>query len=45
MKAFYADLNRLPKAQALRQAQLALLGDKELKHPHYWSPFIMVGHW
>jgi CHAT domain-containing protein len=45
MKAFYADLNRLSKAQALRQAQLALLGDKELKHPHYWSPFIMVGHW
>jgi CHAT domain-containing protein len=45
MKAFYADLNRFPKAQALRQAQLTLLGDKELKHPHYWSPFIMVGHW
>ena len=45
MEVFYADLIRLPKAQALRQAQLALLGDKELKHPHYWSPFILVGHW
>jgi CHAT domain-containing protein len=45
MDAFYADLIRFPKAQALRQAQLALLGDKELKHPHYWSPFILVGHW
>ncbi len=45
MKAFYADLNRLPKARALREAQLALLADKELKHPHYWSPFILVGHW
>ncbi len=45
MKAFYADLSTHPKAQALRQAQLTLLADKELKHPHYWSPFILVGQW
>ena len=45
MKNFYANLNTLPKALALRQAQLALLKDNNLKHPYYWSPFILVGNW
>jgi CHAT domain-containing protein len=45
MDVFYENLSRLPKAQALRQAQLFLLNTDELKHPHYWSPFILVGNW
>ncbi|MCX7099546.1 MAG: CHAT domain-containing protein [Methylococcales bacterium] len=45
MEAFYGNLAKFPKAQALRQAQLALLRDPKLKHPHYWSPFILVGNW
>ena len=45
MDVFYSNLTKLSKAQALRQAQLFLLTKDELKHPHYWSPFIMVGNW
>jgi len=33
------------KAQALRQAQLALLADKRYRHPYYWSPFLLIGNW
>lgn len=45
MDVFYGNLSKLPKAEALREAQLALLRDGSLKHPHYWSPFILVGNW
>jgi CHAT domain-containing protein len=45
MKNFYANFGKLPKAQALRQAQLALLKSKDLRHPYYWSPFVLVGNW
>jgi CHAT domain-containing protein len=45
MKNFYTSLNKLPKAQALQQAQLMLLKDNNLKHPYYWSPFVFVGNW
>jgi CHAT domain-containing protein len=33
------------KAQALRQAQLALLADRRYRHPYYWSPFLLIGNW
>ncbi|MDD2759361.1 MAG: CHAT domain-containing protein [Methylomonas sp.] len=33
------------KAQALRQAQIALLEQAESANPYYWSPFILVGNW
>jgi CHAT domain-containing protein len=45
------------KAQALRQAQLALLENRlnwgtearsqgvDYSHPYYWAPFIMLGNW
>jgi CHAT domain-containing protein len=33
------------KAEALRQAQLTLLKDPKFHHPHFWSPFILVGNW
>jgi CHAT domain-containing protein len=42
----------LEKAEALRQAQLALLhGDKtkgasgSFTHPRFWAPFILIGNW
>jgi len=31
------------KADALRQAQLALLAKDEYEHPYYWSPLILIG--
>lgn len=45
MKNFYTNLNTLPKANALQQAQLALLKTPDMKHPYYWSPFVLVGNW
>ncbi len=32
----------VPKAQALRQAQLTLL--KEYEHPYYWAPLVLIGN-
>ena len=31
------------KAEALRTAKLALLGDEALAHPFNWAPFVLVG--
>lgn len=33
------------KAEALRQAQLALLKNPKYNHPYYWSPFVLIGNW
>jgi len=37
----------LPKWQALQQAQISMLKDKdsEYRHPYHWAPFILVGDW
>ena len=44
MQKFYAELqtNKSP-ATALRNAQLALLKSKTMRHPAFWAPFIAVG--
>ncbi len=36
---------KISKSEALRQAQLALLGNRWYKHPFYWAPYILVGNW
>lgn len=33
------------KADALRQAQLAMLSDSNYRAPYYWSAFVLVGSW
>lgn len=35
----------ISKAEALRQAQLALLQKPQYKHPRYWSSYILAGNW
>jgi CHAT domain-containing protein/Flp pilus assembly protein TadD len=55
MQDFYRLRERSPKmskAEALRQAQLALLRPADQKdakapyaHPFYWAPFILIGNW
>ncbi|HVO70271.1 MAG TPA: CHAT domain-containing protein, partial [Aggregatilineaceae bacterium] len=47
MPEFYKALLQpgITKVEALRQAQLELLKDKQLEHPYFWSPFIPVGNW
>jgi CHAT domain-containing protein/predicted negative regulator of RcsB-dependent stress response len=41
----YLVQEQLSKAEALRQAQLALLHSDQRQHPYYWAPFVMVGNW
>jgi CHAT domain-containing protein/tetratricopeptide (TPR) repeat protein len=44
MGAFYREYARgVGKAEALRQAQLALLRDKRYADPYYWSGFVLIG--
>jgi len=49
MQRFYQLRQAQPemtKAEALRQAQLALLrGESQYAHPFYWAPFILIGNW
>lgn len=46
MAEFYKQLNApgFTKAEALRQAQLALLKQPKYEHPFYWAPFVLVGN-
>jgi len=47
MQAFYRNLvqEKLPRAEALRQAQLSLLNSADHSTPYFWAPFILVGSW
>ena len=47
MAEFYKALSKpgISKVQALRQAQIILLKQKNLENPFYWSPFILAGNW
>jgi CHAT domain-containing protein len=47
MKNFYQALARKPntanKSEALRQASLQLLKDRQYRHPFYWAGFVLLG--
>jgi CHAT domain-containing protein len=48
MVEFYRILSRQPgitKAEALRQAQITFLENRQYQHPFYWAPFVLVGNW
>jgi len=46
MDQFYSRLMQdTGKAESLRQAQRALLKSPDMRHPYFWSPFILVGDW
>jgi len=55
MGEFYRELvhtngsKNISKAEALQQAQLALLNNrdpnKQWERPYYWAPFVLVGNW
>lgn len=43
---FYGHLQPgISKAEALRQAQLVIMGQEQFHHPIYWAPFLMIGNW
>lgn len=35
----------IPKAEAIRQAQLSLLHDPQYEHPFYWAAYTIIGNW
>ncbi|MDZ8189162.1 MAG: CHAT domain-containing protein [Nostoc sp. ChiSLP02] len=47
MSQFYRELTskKLTKAEALRQAQLALLKNPKYQHPLFWAAYVLVGNW
>lgn len=48
MNHFYAELvkSKTTKANALRQAQLAVLQDPRFRqHPYFWAPYVLIGNW
>ena len=46
MKTFYTGLNQsLTKAQAMQQAQVAMIKSEKYHHPYFWSPFVLIGNW
>jgi CHAT domain-containing protein len=47
MSDFYKNLikGKLSKTDALRKAQLSMLGNEKFAHPFYWAPFVLVGDW
>jgi CHAT domain-containing protein len=44
---FYRNLAdpSMSKAEALRQAQRALIKSEQYGHPAYWAPFLLIGNW
>jgi CHAT domain-containing protein/tetratricopeptide (TPR) repeat protein len=47
MRQFYRALaeKQITKAEALRQAQLALFKNPKFQRPMFWAPYILVGNW
>lgn len=47
MSHFYQQLKhkKLSKAQALRQAQIALLQSQNYRSPNYWASYVLLGNW
>ena len=47
MSDFYHQLSdkHLPKAEAIRQAQLSLLKNPWHRHPFYWAAYVLLGNW
>ena len=56
MQRFYGargERRQMSKAAAMQQAQLDLLQGRvratnaalDLRHPHYWAPFVLMGNW
>ena len=47
MEKFYQALaqGNISKAEALRQAQVAVLKSEKFHDPYFWSAFVLVGNW
>jgi CHAT domain-containing protein len=47
MSQFYRELatKKIPKAEALRRAQLTLLQNPQYRRPLFWAPYVLLGNW
>ena len=48
MQKFYAnrgEQRKMSKAQALQEAQKAMLASDKWRHPYYWAGFVLMGNW
>lgn len=47
IETFYNQLiqEEAGRAEALHQAQIALINSPDYSHPYYWAPFVLVGNW
>ena len=46
MVKFYSNLKSgMSKAEAMREAQIALMKNPVYRHPYYWAPFLVIGSW
>ncbi|MCR9095129.1 MAG: CHAT domain-containing protein [bacterium] len=47
LERFYGRLQEpgTTRAEALRDAQRTLIADRQLRHPLYWSPFLLINDW
>ncbi|NJK66546.1 MAG: CHAT domain-containing protein [Microcoleus sp. CSU_2_2] len=47
MAEFYQQLanSKVSTAEALRNAQLLLLNNRQYQNPYFWAPFLLVGNW
>jgi CHAT domain-containing protein len=44
---FYEQLHQpgMSRAKALQNAQVAMLGTRNYRHPSYWAPFLLISSW
>lgn len=47
MTEFYRQLakSKISKAEALRNAQVAVMENRQYQNPYFWAPFVIVGNW
>ena len=45
MAVFYGQLAGHGKAEALTQAQRALIRWRRFSHPYFWAPIMLIGDW
>ena len=43
MEEFYKNLKVKSKDEALRDAEISLIKNKDYSHPFYWAPFYLTG--